>query len=206
MDVNLSKPVAQEALPALSPARCSAAGRGAPPPSSQPDSLPIQSELPAALESSAAAPPEPTLSPSAVFMPAEAVVSADAFALTGETAPVRSADNQGEACDRAVLDELRAEGGTLLADLAGIFQVEVAAALSQLACALEARDCAAAARIAHTLKGSAGIFGAARMQELAAQIDHAARAGWSDQAAEMFGELYDECERVRRCVAAAITA
>jgi hypothetical protein len=44
------------------------------------------------------------------------------------------------------------------------------------------------------------------MQELAARIDQAARAGRADQAAAMFGEFRAECERVRCCLAAAITA
>jgi hypothetical protein len=44
------------------------------------------------------------------------------------------------------------------------------------------------------------------MQELAARIDQAARAGRADQAAATFGEFHAECERTRRRLAAAIRA
>jgi HPt (histidine-containing phosphotransfer) domain-containing protein len=107
------------------------------------------------------------------------------------------ADDLSEVCDRATLDELWAEGDSLLPALVGIFQTEVTKGLDELTRALAARDCAAVARIAHTLKGNAGIFGAIHMREMAANIDQAARAGHDDQATVMLGEFRSECERVR---------
>jgi two-component system, sensor histidine kinase and response regulator len=115
-----------------------------------------------------------------------------------------SVDNSGEVCDRATLDELRAEGDNLLPELIGIFQTELTKALDELAHALETRDCAAAARISHTLKGTAGTFGATHMHEMAAKIDQAARTGQTDQASAMFAEFRSECERVRACLAAEV--
>jgi len=67
---------------------------------------------------------------------------------------------------------------------------------------LDARNCARAAVIAHTLKGTAGTFGAKRMQELAAAIDQAARAGSVDEASSMLEELRLACERVREVLEA----
>ena len=107
-------------------------------------------------------------------------------------------------CDPASLDELRAEGDSLLPELVTIFQCELTKGLDQLNRALVARDCAAAARIAHTLKGTAGTFGAACMQEMAARIDQAARAGQADEATAMYDGFRSECERVRRYLAAEV--
>ena len=109
-----------------------------------------------------------------------------------------------EVCDRATLDELRADG--LLAELAAIFQAELAKGLDELARALATRDCAAVARIAHTLKGTAGVFGAPHMREMAASIDQMARAGQADQATAMFAEFRSECERVGNYLAAEVKA
>lgn len=148
----------------------------------------------------------PSSTPTAVTFPTAAAVSANGFSPNSEAASIRSADNLGEVCDRATLDELRAEGDNLLPELVGIFQTELTKGLDELARALKARDCAAAARIAHTLKGSAGTFGATRMHEMAAKIDQAARAGQADQASAMFGEFNSECERVRRYLAAEVKA
>jgi hypothetical protein len=125
----------------------------------------------------------------------------------GEAAGIGSADNIGEVCDRATRDELRAEGDTLLPELVGIFRTELTMGLDELARAIEARDCTAIARIAHTLKGTAGTFGARIcMRWWPKSIKPHAPAGQADQAAVMFGEFRSECERVRRYLAAEIKA
>ena len=146
----------------------------------------------------------PPTTPTAVTLPTAAAASGNGFFPNGEAAPTGSADNPGEVCDRATLDELRAEGDTLLPELIGIFQAELTKGLDELARALEARDCTAAARIAHTLKGTAGTFGATHMHEMAAKIDQAARAGEPHEASAMFAEFGSECERVRACLAAEV--
>ena len=117
-----------------------------------------------------------------------------------------SATDLGEVCNPATLDELRAEGDGLLLELVELFQSELTKGLDELARALEARDCTAAARLAHTLKGTAGTFGATHMHEMAAKIDQAARAGQADQATAMFAEFRSECERVRNYLAAEVKA
>ena len=112
---------------------------------------------------------------------------------------IRQSDEELDAvCDRATLDELRAEGDNLLHDLVAVFLTELTKGLDQLAHALEVRDCAAIARIAHTLKGSAGTFGAARMHQMAARIEQAANGGQADETNAMFGDFRAECERVRK--------
>ncbi|MBV8358052.1 MAG: PAS domain S-box protein [Deltaproteobacteria bacterium] len=146
--------------------------------------------------------PPPT--PIAITLPTTAATSANGFAPNGEATSSGSGDNPGEVCDRATLDELRAEGDTLLQELVGIFQMELTKGLDELARALEAHDDAAVARIAHTLKGTAGTFGATNMREMAAQIDQAARAGRADQASAMFADFRSECERVRTCLASEV--
>ena len=83
-----------------------------------------------------------------------------------------------------------------------MFNVEVPKGMLELAQVLDARDCARAAVIAHTLKGTAGTFGAKRMQELAAAIDQAARDGSVDKASSILEELRSACEQVREVLEA----
>jgi HPt (histidine-containing phosphotransfer) domain-containing protein len=64
--------------------------------------------------------------------------------------------------------------------------------------ALARRACADAAIAAHSLKGTAKIFGAARMAELAAGVEQAADAEATEQAAAQLERLREECERVSR--------
>jgi histidine phosphotransfer protein HptB len=108
----------------------------------------------------------------------------------------------GPACDRATIDELRAEDDTLLPELVTIFQTELTKGLGQLVRALEQQNCAAIAHIAHTFKGSAGTFGATRMHQMAASIEQVARAGQAEQANAMLDRFRAECERVRTYLAA----
>ena len=107
-------------------------------------------------------------------------------------------------CDPRILDELRTEDESLLGELVGIFQSESTEALGKLYRALIAGDCATAARIAHTLKGSAGNFGAAQLQEIAARMDQAASAGHPDEALGMYEDLCSEYARVCRYLVAEI--
>jgi HPt (histidine-containing phosphotransfer) domain-containing protein len=105
-------------------------------------------------------------------------------------------------CDRAILEQLRAEGDNLLAELVGIFESELKRRLDELTQALDARDCEAAARAAHTLKGSAATFGAKHMHELAGVIDQAARRGSLDEIRAVLADFRSECERVGARLAA----
>src|SRR5712692_7677284 len=105
-------------------------------------------------------------------------------------------------CDQETISQLRLEGVDFLRELIELFNVEVPKGMLELAQVLDAGDCARAAVIAHTLKGTAGTFGAKRMHELAAAIDQAARAGLVDKASSMLEELRLECERVREVLEA----
>jgi HPt (histidine-containing phosphotransfer) domain-containing protein len=91
-----------------------------------------------------------------------------------------------------------------LCELVEIFQRELTKGLDELARALHAHDWTAAARIAHTFKGTAGTFGATHMYEMAATLGQAACAGRADQAMTMLREFRSECERVRRYLAVKI--
>ena len=138
--------------------------------------------------------------------PIVAAISTDGSPPRAEGSPDKFARDPGDVCDRTTLDELRLEGESLLLELVAIFQGELTKGLDELNRALVARDCATAARIAHTLKGTAGTFGAVGMQEMAAKIDQAARASRVDEATAMYSEFRSECERVRCYLAAQVQA
>jgi len=63
---------------------------------------------------------------------------------------------------------------------------------------LAAGNHADAAIAAHSLKGTAKIFGATRMAELAAAVEQAADAGAAEQAAAELEHLKEECGRISR--------
>ncbi|GEM_PF-3068312 len=99
-------------------------------------------------------------------------------------------------CEPDTLAELIAEGGNLLEDLVDMFQAELPRGLAELERAFDTGDCAGVARVAHTLKGTAGTFGAKRMHALAERIDLLARAKRNREAAALFDEFLLECQLV----------
>jgi CheY-like chemotaxis protein len=203
------------ALPALNPA-------SKPPPPTVPPVSPNSAAV--ALQSIAAAPtiPQPSR-PAPPTQPLSSVVG-EAELIANETVPSttpvatgtsgdRSSpagaalgqppeEDGAQVCDLATLDELRSEDETLLAELVAIFQIEVPDGLQKLTLALQAHDCSTAARIAHTLKGTAGTFGATRMRDLAATIDQAARTANLQHATALLPQFSAQCERVRIFLAA----
>jgi two-component system sensor histidine kinase/response regulator len=233
MDAYISKPVTQEALEAalkeLFPADSAASDQGAAEQTASPESATPGAECApqtapdastsVGLPAEAAAGPQVSARPPSVPQTSSAPVIESERVSATNTLPIlaavpsngaapnaAAASGKSEVCARATLDEIRAEGESLLPELVGIFQTELTERLDELARALETRDCAAVARLAHTLKGTAGTFGATRMHELAASIDQAARAGQADQAGAMFGEFRSECERVRDYLTAQVKA
>ena len=102
----------------------------------------------------------------------------------------------GAACDSVTIAALREEGDDLLAELIDIFEVETPRQIAQLERALAASDSSVATRLAHTLKGTAGIFGAVMMESLAAQMEIAARRGLIAEAAAIYPQLRAEIARV----------
>lgn len=68
--------------------------------------------------------------------------------------------------------------------------------LKQLSDAIERHAYSDAAITAHSLKGTAGIFGAAHMAELASSVEQAADAEAGEKAAGELERLKQECARV----------
>jgi two-component system, sensor histidine kinase and response regulator len=220
MDGYISKPVTIEALEsalaeglALSPSGRAAETLAIPPPTINDGSVALPASEPASNSSSDA--------PAAIQSQLIAKkTSADrhagdvAGAITPASEPIATPAANGSAtaslgapatdpvCSQETLNQLRQEGEDFFRELIELFNVQVPKGMLELAQVLDAGDCARAAVIAHTLKGTAGTFGAKRMQELAAAIDQAARAGSVDKASSILEELHFACEQVREVLEA----
>jgi HPt (histidine-containing phosphotransfer) domain-containing protein len=105
--------------------------------------------------------------------------------------------------DRQVIQNLRDEGDNLLSDLVEMFIVEVPGQLATLEAALANKDAGATRLTAHTLKGTGGNFGAARMLEFASAIEEKGRNGSLEGAGALLILLRAECTRVRVALEAA---
>lgn len=85
------------------------------------------------------------------------------------------------AVDRSVLDALMVRlgdrGPALWASLLGTWQGEAGGRREELARVAAAGDAAGLAKIAHTLRSSAGALGARRLATLCADVEEAVRAG-----------------------------
>src|SRR5271156_7148397 len=97
--------------------------------------------------------------------------------------------------DQTTIQALRDEGENLLSDLVDMFIGEVPVQLATLEEALSNGDAGATRLTAHTLKGTGGNFGAARMQVLADAIEEKGRDGSFDGVAATFVQLRAECVR-----------
>jgi HPt (histidine-containing phosphotransfer) domain-containing protein len=105
--------------------------------------------------------------------------------------------------DAKTIQELREEGGDLLSELVQMFIDEVPGQLAVLEAALVKEDAGATRLTAHKLKGTAGNFGASRMQTLASALETKGRDGSLQGAAALFVQLQAECQRVRAALEAA---
>jgi HPt (histidine-containing phosphotransfer) domain-containing protein len=83
-----------------------------------------------------------------------------------------------------------------------MFIAEVPGQLATLEAAVAKGDAGAIRLTAHTLKGTAGNFGASRMQALASAIEEKGCNGSLDGVSATFVELRAECERVREALTA----
>jgi HPt (histidine-containing phosphotransfer) domain-containing protein len=110
-------------------------------------------------------------------------------------------ETAGAACDPAAIAALREEGDDLLAELIDIFMAETPRQMAQLERALATGDSSTATRVAHTLKGTAGVFGAFVMEALAAHMEHAARRGSIAKTAAICPQLRAEIDRVTAALA-----
>ena len=103
---------------------------------------------------------------------------------------------RGNAFDR---DEALAAAGNdshLLADLIGIFLADCPKWIRDLDGAIRDRRADDARRIAHSIKNSAGYFGALRVRELALAMEQTATGGDLGEAPKLLGELTGELDRL----------
>jgi HPt (histidine-containing phosphotransfer) domain-containing protein len=84
----------------------------------------------------------------------------------------------------------------LLLELVGIFVAEASARLGELRGALTSRNVKELERVAHSLKGSAGILGASELQQACAELELAAAAKRFDVAPALLTRLDSELGRV----------
>ena len=111
-------------------------------------------------------------------------------------APEKTAENaNASAADAATMAALRAEQD-LLPGLIEAALGEMPEQLKQIEAALAAHNNADAAVLAHSLKGTAKIFGATQMAEAAAALEKMADDGAIDQAPAGLARLVAECERL----------
>lgn len=104
------------------------------------------------------------------------------------------------------IDALRAvspdDGGAFLAELIDIFLHDTPLRLKELADATAAGDAVTATRAAHSIKGSAGNFGAAGLSRLAFESESAAKAGRLDEVAAKQTPLEQQFALVREALTA----
>jgi PAS domain S-box-containing protein len=89
----------------------------------------------------------------------------------------------------------------LLRTLVEVFWETVPGQLQELHTAAASGDAAALRRLAHTIRGAVGTFGAAAAAEAAAQLEAMARSGVLTGASEACAALDDEIERLRPALA-----
>jgi HPt (histidine-containing phosphotransfer) domain-containing protein len=115
-------------------------------------------------------------------------------------AAANDAGAQAASIDMGVIEELRKEGGDLLSELVDMFVAEVPLELDALEAALHKADAGAARLAAHTLKGTASNFGAARMRMLAGSLEEKARNVALDDWSPILIDLRAEALRVRQAL------
>ena len=84
----------------------------------------------------------------------------------------------------------------LLRELVGIFVDDGPKRLEALRAAMTAADVQQLEQVAHSLKGSAAILGAARLQESALALEEAAHDGRAESGVHLVAQLAREVEQV----------
>jgi two-component system, sensor histidine kinase and response regulator len=102
---------------------------------------------------------------------------------------------QEPALDVVMMTSLRAQDG-LLGGLIETVLREIPEQLQQIAEAIARGNGETAAIAAHSLKGTAALFGARRMQKLAADVEQTVDAGLMQNAGSELERLRAECDRV----------
>jgi CheY-like chemotaxis protein len=120
-----------------------------------------------------------------------------AAAAAGAMAP---ADDEGP-LDWTVIDGLRFldddPPGNRLAQLLALYLEDSAARLAELREALARGDVAAAAQLAHNVKGTSATYGAARLARLCRELEQVAEDGDLAASSPLLAGLQEEFERVR---------
>jgi CheY-like chemotaxis protein/HPt (histidine-containing phosphotransfer) domain-containing protein len=126
---------------------------------------------------------------------------------TEASEPARTSEPElGESVlDPARLEEIRglqAEGGDgLLARVIETYFDSAPGLVEAVANAVEKGDASAIADAAHPLKSSSALLGALRLSELCQELEALGRAGSTDGASDLLGELHLEFSRVRSALA-----
>ncbi len=102
-----------------------------------------------------------------------------------------------------LLDMTRLGGPEAFDDLIGAFLTSMEERIAIIRSDIERGDAEALTRMAHSLKGSSGSYGARQLSTLAKQLETTGRQGRVDGARELLGSVEDELVRVR-CAFAAV--
>jgi len=95
----------------------------------------------------------------------------------------------------------RIPGGALgLKRLCGVFSIECDQLLSALSAAIERGDAKEIHRASHTMKGSAKLFSAARVSEVAFELEQSSKAGNLHEAPRLYGILKSEVAELRAAI------
>jgi PAS domain S-box-containing protein len=111
-------------------------------------------------------------------------------------------DDPGTPLDEGVLAELDEELGEDVALLVGMYLTELEPRRAAISDAVAARDLEAARAAAHSLRGASGTFGALRLGELCAELEHEARAGRPDELPRLVAQIEVEADAVGVALAA----
>jgi two-component system sensor histidine kinase/response regulator len=112
---------------------------------------------------------------------------------------VAAAENE-PAVDVLTIASLHKEGDDLLTDLVELFFAEMPKQLARIRDGLAACDWQVVRLAAHTLKGTAGTFGAHTRHDLAAKIEAVAYPEATEEVALLLEQLATQCERVRNAL------
>jgi HPt (histidine-containing phosphotransfer) domain-containing protein len=106
-----------------------------------------------------------------------------------------------DALEPGALQNLRATFGedlaSVLPELIGSFLDSTPQLLSDLQQALQQENVAEVGRKAHTLKSSSAVLGAATLSALCREVEHIAKAGTLEGAAERIAQIEAEYEKVK---------
>lgn len=112
-----------------------------------------------------------------------------------------AADSIGLSRIQRLRDSLDGKNAAL-AELIDLFLADLSLRTAAIAAALQRGDAAALALHAHALRGGAGNFGAARLDDLCERLERTGLSGVLDEARSILAGLGPEGERVRRALMA----